>query len=309
MGVAFGMGDGMIGVGGVGRYYTDVYDELPGVSVDRGTLEANGPGEAGISKEVFYELDSDVHLMDAEMLINWFGWDEADVEGVATNVGPFLGNLVFRREDAWHDYRYYILYEAFETVAELFRESERFRAFESLHDEFVADVQTRLPRADERPNVLQVYEGSDQPEEFSPYRPNDGGTSKKQWRDLGVGDALAGTGIRGISTTDRGRIDYETMLEIDPDVSMLRAHERKSAAEFRDTVLAFTRDHPVAGELTAVRNGRISRGGVLYQGPILTLFITERAAKRLYPDGFGDVTGDDPLFDRERVADVVAGSF
>lgn len=307
MGVALGQAEGLVGVGGASRYYTYVYDELPGVSVDRERLETNDPGAADMSKEVFYELDSDVHVMDPGMLVNWFEWSRDDVEEIAGNVGPFLGNLIFRREDEWHDYRYYTLYEAFEKVAGLFQEQERFRAFESLHDEFLADVQTRLPPADERPNVLLVYEGSDEPEAFSPYRLNDQGTSKKQWRDLGVSDALSGTGIHGISTTDRGRIDYETMLEIDPDVIMLRAHERKSAAEFRDTVLEFMRNHPVGGELTAVQNGRVYRGGYLYQGPIQNLFLTERGAKQLYPEVFGEVTGDAELFDRQRVADIVTG--
>ena len=307
MGVALGKGDGMTGVGGSGRYYTYVYDELPGVSVDREPLEANDLGNAGMSKEIFYELDNDVHLMDPQMLVNWFDWSEEDVDEIATNVGPFVGNLIFRREDAWHDYRYYTLYEAFEKVAQVFQEEERFQAFKALHDEFIADIQSRIPSADERPNVLLVYEGSDQPEEFSPYRLNDKGTSKKQWHDLGVGDALAGTGVKGLSTTDRGRIDYETMLEVDPDVIMLRAHERKSATEFRDTVLEFMRNHPVASELTAVKNGRVYRGGYLFQGPIQNLFLTERGAKQLYPDVFGEVTSDEELFDRQRVADIVNG--
>ncbi|WP_336359687.1 ABC transporter substrate-binding protein [Haladaptatus sp. ZSTT2] len=307
MGVALGKGDGMTGIGGAGRYYTQVYDELPGVSVDRDLLETNDLGEAGMSKELFYELDNDVHVMDPQMLINWFDWSEADVAEITENVGPFFGNLIFRREDEWHDYRYYTLYEAFEKVAHLFGEQERYAAFEALHDEFIATIQTNMPPADDRPNVLLVYEGSNEPEEFSPYRLNDQGTSKKQWHDLGVSDALAGTGIQGLSTTDRSRIDYETMLEIDPDVIMLRAHERQSAAEFRDTVLAFMQEHSVARELTAVQNEQVYRGGYLFQGPIHNLFLTERGAQQLYPDVFGEEDGDEQLFDRQRVADIVAG--
>ena len=307
MGVALGVGDGMTGIGSSDRYYTRYYDELPDVEVDRATLEANDLGNADMGKEIFYELDNDVHLMDPGMLRNWFGWTDDDVREVAENVGPFVGNLIFRREDDWHGYRYYTLYEAFEKVAEVFQETERYEAFATLHDEFLAEVQRRLPPADERPNVLLVYEGSDEPEKFSPYRLNDHGTSKKQWRDLGVADALAGTGVHGISTTDRGRIDYETMLEVDPDVIMLRAHERKTAEAFRDTVLAFMREHRVARELTAVKEGRVYRGGALFQGPIHNLFLTERAAKQLYPEEFGEVTGDAELFDRERVAGIVNG--
>ncbi len=304
MAVALGQGDGITGIGGADRFYTYVYDELPGVSFDREPVESNPEVR---TKEQFYALDNDVHLYDPQMLINWFDWDQSDVDEIAENVGPFLGNLVFRREDAWHDYRYYTLYGAFEKVATLFQERERYEAFADLHDEFVADIQARMPPAGERPNVLLTFEGTDEPETFSPYRLNDRGTSKKQWRDLGVADALAGTGIEGLSTTNRGELDYETLLEVDPDVLLVRGHERKTAQEFRDVVLAYMEDHPVGSELTAVKNGQVYRGGYLYQGPIHNLFLTERAAKQLYPDVFGEVTGDDELFDRQRVADIVNG--
>ncbi|WP_049985024.1 ABC transporter substrate-binding protein [Halobellus rufus] len=304
MGVALGKADGMTGIGGADRYYTYVYDELPGVSVDRERIEANPEVRA---KEQFYELDNDVHLYDPNMLINWFDWDRSDVEAITDNVAPFVGNLIFRRSDGWHDYRYYTLYEAFEKVSEVFQERERYEAFKRLHDDFIAEIQRQLPPADERPNVFLTYEGTTEPETFSPYRLNDKGTSKKQWRDLGVTDALAGTDIENLSTTNRGELDYENLLEVDPDVILVRGHERKSAAEFRETVLAYMRDHPVGGELTAVNDGRVYRGGYLNQGPIHNLFLTERAAKQLYPDVFGPVTGDAELFDRQQVADIVAG--
>lgn len=90
---------------------------------------------------------------------------------------------------------------------------------------------------------------------------------------------------------------------------LVRGHERKTPEEFRDTVLAYMEDHPVGGELAAVQNGRVYRGGYLFQGPIHNLFLTERAAKQLYPDVFGDVTDDAELFDRQRVADIVNGEF
>ncbi|ELZ77884.1 putative iron-III ABC transporter periplasmic substrate-binding protein [Haloferax gibbonsii ATCC 33959] len=306
MAVALGVGDGLTGVGGAGRYYTYVYDELPGVSVDREQIEAYPEVR---TKEEFYELDSDVHLYDPNMLVNWFDWDQADVDEIAENVAPFVGNLVFRRSDGWHDYRYYTLYEAFEKVAQVFQREDRYEAFEAFHDEFIAEIQAELPPADERPNVFLTFEGTTEPETFSPYRLNDKGTSKKQWNDLGVIDALSGTDIENLSTTNRGELDYENLLEIDPDVILVRGHERKTPEEFRDTVLAYMEDHPVGGELAAVQNGRVYRGGYLFQGPIHNLFLTERAAKQMYPDVFGDVTDDAELFDRQRVADIVNGEF
>ncbi|MFC4405358.1 ABC transporter substrate-binding protein [Haloarchaeobius iranensis] len=306
MAVALGHADGLAGIGNAGRYYTYVYDELPGVEVPRDALEADPEVQ---TKEQFYGIDADVHLYDPQMLVNWFEWDQADVEEVRSNVGPFLANLIFRRSDDWHDYRYYTLYEAFEKMAGLFQERERYAAFAELHDEFVAGLQTRLPPAEERPSVFLTYEGTTEPETFSPYRLVDNGTSKKQWRDLGVTDALAGTDIENLSTSNRNELDYENLLEIDPDVMLVRGHERKSPSEFRDTVLAYMEDHPVGRELTAVQNGRVYRGGYLYQGPIHNLFLTERAAKQMYPDEFGEVTGDAELFDRQRVADIVNGEF
>lgn len=306
MAVALGRGDGMAGSGGADRYYTAVYDELPGVEVDEEPLERYPEVR---TKEAFYELDCDVHFYDPQMLVHWFDWSDDDVAEIAENVGPFVGNLLFRRSDDWHDYRYYTLYEAFETVAAVFRERERFEAFRELHDEFVRSVRAELPAAEERPSVFLTFEGTEEPETFSPYRLDDRGTSKKQWRDLGVPDALAGTDVENLSTTNRGELDYENLLEVDPDVLLIRGHERKSATEFRETVLAYMEDHPVGSELTAVREGRVYRGGYLHQGPIQNLFLTERAAKQLYPDVFGDVTGDAELFDRQRVADIVNGVF
>ncbi|WP_137290551.1 ABC transporter substrate-binding protein [Natronorubrum halophilum] len=304
MAVALGQADGLIGIGGADRYYTYVYDELPGVTVDRDVLERYPEVR---TKEEFYALESDVHLYDPQMLVNWFDWSDEDVDEIASNVAPFVGNLIFRRSDKWHDYRYYTLYEAFEKVAEVFQQQERYEAFSELHTEFIASIQERLPPSDDRPDVFLTFEGTEEPETFSPYRLDDAGTSKKQWRDLGVHDALTGTDIDNLSTTNRGELDYENLLEVDPDVILVRGHERKSAAEFRDVVLDYMQSHPVGSELAAVQNGRVYRGGYLNQGPIHNLFLTERAAKQLFPEEFGDVTGDERLFDRQEVADIING--
>jgi len=304
MAVALGRTDGITGIGGADRYITHVYDELPGVSVDREAFETHPEVR---TKEEFFELDPDVFLYDPQMLINWFDWDESDIPEIAEKVAPFVGNVIFRRSDGWHDYRYYTLYEAFEKMAELFQEQERYRAFKEFHDEFIAEIQAQLPPAGNRPRVFLTFDRTNEPEAFSPYRLNDQGTSKKQWNDLGVADALAGTGFENLSTTNRTDLDYENLLEIDPDVILVRGHRRKSATEFRETVLAFMEDHPVASELRAVQNGRVYRGGYLYQGPIHNLFLTEQAAQQMYPDQFGEVTSDKELFDRQRVADIING--
>jgi len=306
MAVALGQADGLTGIGGADRYYTSVYDELPGVEFDRTPLEQYPEVR---TKEEFYELDSDVHLYDPQMLINWFDWDQADVEEIAENVAPFVGNLIFRRSDQWHDYRYYSLYEAFEKIAGVFQERERYEAFKELHDEFTAEIQAQLPPADERPDVFLTYGVTEEPEEFTPYRLNDKGTSKKQWNTLGVSDALGGTDIENQSTTDNLDLDYEGLLDLDPDVILFRNFAEMSPEGFRDTVLAYMEDHPVGSQLSAVQNGRVYRGGYLHQGPIHNLFLTEQGAQQIYPDIFGEVTSDNELFDRHRVADIINGEF
>jgi iron complex transport system substrate-binding protein len=302
MGVALGQADGLTAVGFKSRYHTGYYDELDGVAVDKSAVTQLY--DDGIDAELYFELDNDVHLTDPQWLLknSFFGLDESDLAEVRDSVGPFVGNTVFRRTDPWHDYRYYSMYEAFEKVAAVFGEQERYAAFASLHDDFRARIQADLPSADERPAGLLCFAASNEPEAFSPYRLTDKGTNKKHFHDLGVADALAGTGIEGLSTDDRGQIDYETLLEVDPETLFVRGHEGKSRAEFEDTVLAYMRDHGVASGLTAVENGDVYRGGPIYQGPVQNLFITERFATLLYPDTFG---GD--LFDRQRVSDIVNG--
>lgn len=305
MGVALGQAEGLTAVGNKPRYYTSYYDELDGVSLDTESL-TQLLGDGGIDKEIYLELDNDVHITDPQWLINnsFFGLEESDIQQITDSVGPFVGNTIFRRTDTWHDYRYYTMYEAFEKVAQVFGKADQYAAFKSFHDDVLADVQTNLPPADQRPNGLLCFAASDEPKKFSPYRLTDKGTNKKHFRNLGVSDALAGTGIEGLSTTERGKIDYETMLEVDPDALFVRGHETKTREEFENSLLSFMREHDVASELAAVQEGRVYRGGPIYQGPIQNLFLTERFATLLYPDAY---SGE--LFDRGEVASIIRGEF
>ena len=302
MGVALGQAEGLLSVGYKPRFYTRYYDELDGVSVDKASLTQLY--NDGIDKELFYEMDADVHVVDPNWLSNNFNsLDDSDVEEVGSNVAPFVGNTIFRQTDSWHDYRYYSMYEAFEKVAQLFQATDRYEAFVDLREEYVEGrVADKLPPEDERPAVGIVYGAGDEPEEFAPYRLTTAGTAAKHWKDLGVDDAFAGSEVEGLSTTNRTQIDFETLASVDPDALLVRGQEHKTAEEFRDTVLAFMKEHPVASSLSAVENDRVFRGGPVYQGPIQNFFLVERGATDLYPDTF---SGE--LFDRGRVADVVAG--
>jgi iron complex transport system substrate-binding protein len=281
-----------------GRYHTQYYDEIDGVSVDKGDMVSFF--DQGVDKELYYDIDADVHVMDPNFLLNRADdWDQSDIDEIETATGPFFGNSIFSRGYPWHeDYRYYTLYEAFEKLAEAFQRTDRYEAFASLHNEFQSTLSDVVPPEDERPSVAVVWTGDDEPETFLPYVISEG-TSFKQWRDLEVGDALAETDVKDFHS-DRGEIDYETLLDVDPDVLLLRGQETKTADEFANTVRSFMEDHNVASSMTAVQNGDVYRGGPLYQGPITNLVLTERASRQVYGV-------EEQLFDRGEVADIVAG--
>ncbi|WP_415380374.1 ABC transporter substrate-binding protein [Halosimplex sp. TS25] len=298
--VALGHGDAVESIWYRGRYKTLHYEELDGVSMDLDGLTQLWAD--GVPKEPFYEMDADLHLIDPHALTDWFqAWSQSDLEEVRENVAPFVGNVVFRRTDEWHDYRYYSLYEAFEKVAAIVQERERFEAIRAMHDDLVATVQSRLPAPDDRPNAALVFAG-EEPEEFSPYRLSGNGANKEHFRTLGIADAFADTGVDGLSTSDTGTIDYETMLEVDPDSLLLRYHEEgKTREEFEASVLDYLRDHELGSQLTAVQEERVFRGGPIYAGPLHNLFMIERYAKAYFPEEFTE----DRLFDRDELARIV----
>ncbi|WP_181687069.1 ABC transporter substrate-binding protein [Halorhabdus salina] len=298
MGIALGQ-DPPKGVWLPNRYHTQYYNEIPGVSVDKSGIERLS--QDGVSKERFFAIDADVHVIDPNFITNRFSWTDDDIAAVEREVGPFFGNSIFSRSYAWHDdYRYYTLMEAFEKLAAVFDERERYEAFIGIHDDFQAELAPVVPGLGDRPAAAVLWAGGDEPEEFFPYVIDDG-TSFKHLRDLGVRDALASTDVKDFHSS-RGAIDFETLLSVDPEVILLRGQEAKSGAEFRNSVVAFLEDHSVASQLTAVENGDVYRAGPLYQGPITNLVVTERLARALYG-------ADGELFDRERVANVVNGAF
>lgn len=300
--VALGHADAIGGVGVKGRFLTKYYSELDGVSVDEDSITEIYQG--GVGQETFFEIDPDLNYIDPNYMINTFDWSESDLEQVAENTGPFFGNVIYRRTDGWHDYPYYTMYEAFEKTAEIFQEQERFEAFSAFHDDYLASIEERLPSESDRPNGVVVYAG-EEPEKFFPSRidpDHEGyGTNKKKFHDLGIADAFEGTDVKGLSTSDRGTVDYETMLEIDPGAIFVRGHESKSRQEFLDTVVAYMADHDVGKELTAVQNEAVYRGGPIYEGPLQNLFVTERFAQLVYPDVFTE----EELFSRSDVAEIV----
>jgi len=299
MGIALGQ-EPPKGVWLTGRYHTQYYDEIPGVSVDKSEMVSLY--QDGVSKERFYALDADVHVIDPNFLMNRFsGWDQSDIDEIDEEVAPLFGNSIYASHYPWHeDYRYYSLMEGFEKLAAVFQEQERYEAFEAVHENFQANLAPVVPAREKRPAAAVVWGGGDEPETFYPYIIG-GGTGFKHLRDLGVKDALAETDIKDFHGS-RGAIDFETLLEVDPPVLLLRGQEAKSREQFQNTVVSFMEEHDTASQLTAVQNGDVYRAGPLYQGPITNLVVTQRLATTLYDT-------DAQLYDPQRVGDIVTGEF
>ncbi|WP_262180864.1 ABC transporter substrate-binding protein [Haloarcula laminariae] len=300
MGVALGVGKPSAVVL-TGEYRTWPYDDIPGLSTSKDGITSLW--QDGITRERFYDIDAGVHFIDPNYMTNLIpNWNREDVDNVSQNVAPLCGNTSFSTY-SWHDsYPYLSLYEATEKVAQVFQRTARFDALRTLHDDTIAAIQDRLPPERDRPEIALLSPGSTEPEQFYPYRLGDR-TAYKHWRDLGVRDALAGSDIQSF-TSDRGSIDYEPLLDIDPEVLMFYTDRYRTASDFRDTYLSFMREHSTASRLSAVQTGDVYPAGGMYQGPILNLSKTERAATQLFPDEFDR---SEELFDRQRVADIVNG--
>jgi iron complex transport system substrate-binding protein len=268
--------------------------------------------------ELFYELDPDVILCDPNYLHGTgfdSSWDESDTQEIIDNVAPFFGNNISRRRE-FHTYKLYSLYEAFDCLADLFQERERYEAFRSVHDEMQERIQAKLPPKTERPEVGLVNFGSKPSEgSFAAMTTEGEGVEMKQYRDLGIQSTFT-------DAHADGDLDYETMLEIDPEILIVHGGVRLtdddgeySASAFHEQFIAPMEADSVGSQLTAVREGNVYPGGYFLQGPIANLFQTELTARLLYPDEFGafdpenfpDVPQDEQLFDRERIANVING--
>ncbi|AHG01574.1 ferrichrome-binding protein (plasmid) [Halostagnicola larsenii XH-48] len=311
MGIALGQLDGLEALVYRDSWPTGLYETLPGVDVSfDGVRQLYNA--SNFDKEVFYELDCDVHLLDPNFLsLKHDGFSSEDFDEIEAGLGPFVGNYIRRHDEEWHDYPYYSLYEAFEKIAAVFQEQERYEAIQDVHDEFIDELQSNLPARDERPEIGLLSTFSDfETGSFHAY-PVGAGNGKKQYRDLGINDGFA-SHMDG----SYANWDYEQLLEVDPDILVFTyGFSHVSAAEFEDRMEQL-RSSSVGQQLTAVKEDRLYRGGTSYQGPVINLLQTEAAAKQFYPDRFGEWNGvetllneDAQLFDHQRVADVINGEF
>ncbi|GAA0291928.1 ABC transporter substrate-binding protein [Halarchaeum salinum] len=317
MAVAYGYGDAVNSLG----FSTEVagaldafYARLDGVSFDASDLVQLNSGSGGLTvdEELFYELDSDLHLLDPALVVSFDGWDVADVNDIRDDVAPFFGNNYSRRNTQppkpYRDaYEYYTLWEIAERVGTVFQADDRYAALTAVHDDLLDTIQAGLPPEDDRPTVGSVlYMG----ETFYPAKINTAGFATAHTRPMAAPDAFAEGDVSYESA-----YDFETMLEIDPDVILHRyGYSYYDVAAIREEIA----NHPVGGQLSAIRNDRFYAGGNPLQGPLMNLFQLEMTAKQLYPDASGawpgydggsypEIPADEQLFDRKRVAAIVTG--
>jgi iron complex transport system substrate-binding protein len=303
---------------------TEFYDRLPGVDIDlSGVSDLFGGGDS-VDKELFYELDPDVSMIDPNVATDYLGLDEESVTEIEDNVAPFFGSFM-RRPQYTEDHPYYSLYEGTKRAAAVFQEQDRYRALKSLHDDVLATIRDRLPAATDRPTY--AYMNMNWWGEFNEVYARKArvpGYQHKPFRDLNVRadkNAFRGSfpdGERSLTT------DLEGLLEADPDViiwhggyTLLGGYSPgwyDGTMTWEDGIVGQLQDHPVASEVTAVKEGRILPGNVIEAGPVTNLFNTEDVAKQLYPETFGDFRpgeypADEQLFDRQELAAIVTGSF
>ncbi|WP_231187462.1 ABC transporter substrate-binding protein [Haladaptatus sp. DYF46] len=273
--------------------------------------------EYGFTKEQLYELDSDIHLVDPAWVTTEDNWNQADVNEIANNVGPWFGNYYSCYHGAspekWADgYEYNTLWELFNGVASLYGERSRYEALAAVHDHLLGTIEERRPPESERPTVAYLSIQTDLSAIYALHL-NAPGYWNSHTRPLGAVDAFGDQEFSGPFK----RIDMEALLEVDPDV-ILALWTVTETVDF-EQMEQNLRDDPVGSELTAVQNDQMHVQGTRWQGPLMNLFQTEMTAKQLYPEQFGawpgyengdvypEFSSDQQLFDHERVADIIRG--
>ncbi|MDF9744396.1 ABC transporter substrate-binding protein [Natrinema salsiterrestre] len=286
--------------------------------------------DGGMPKEIFYEHDPDAFLIDPNLIQAWDdNWDESDIEEIETTVAPFFGCHNRRIRADWQKEQGYperapTMPEAFETVGTVLDEPARTEAWLDLHEELQAELRSRIPDDGETPSVGLINSGSapDKGEFYALYL-EDTGYEMKPYRDLGVVEADA---FAGVETGQYGMTDYETMLEVDPDIILVHwgittgsvtfgGDGAFDAEQFHEEFVTPMENDDIGSQLTAVREGRVLPGPTAEQGPLVNAFQTELTARLFYPEEFGELDFDAPLdvpeenqlFDRQRVADIING--
>ncbi|KZX49089.1 MULTISPECIES: ABC transporter substrate-binding protein [Haloarcula] len=311
MDIAMGFGIQPTAVAAFDRLPLKYYDALPGVKFDADAVRTLGESaESQYDKEVFYDVDADVHLMDPRMLKKYSGWEDEDLAEIESKVGPIMGSLIRFPFDGREPY--YTLYEAFEKTAQLFQRQAQYEAWVDLKEAFYTDVESRVPVSGEEAPTVAAFNFGFDPEsgKFFAANLNAKRNDTRSFRTLGVNNAFEGEEYVPFKP-----IGYEQLLEVDPDYIGMIGYLSYIDDEQFQGIVETAQNHETLSQLSAVENGNFVRTGGQYMGPIIDLFSTEALAKQLYPEEFGEwlgsideVPADEQLFDRQRVADIVNGN-
>ena len=216
--VALGQQERIVSLGWPDRYYTGYYDQLPGVSFD--TSDLPSMWSDGLPRELFYELDADVHHLDPCRWLSFdSGWNRADFDEIEDNVGPFFANRFSRAHsdppegECTENYDYYSVWELAEKFSQVYRVQNRGEQLRTVREEMVADIEGRLPPESERPTVALVVYNPDN-ETFGTYEINGPGFAKAHYRPLEPVGAFADSDQT--YANDYSDVDLEQMLEVDP---------------------------------------------------------------------------------------------
>jgi iron complex transport system substrate-binding protein len=328
-----GWADMVVSLGAAGKLETNRLS-APTLFYDRFDIDYDNDYSAlwqsgGWSKEVMYERDPDVFLFDPNLLTLWDdNWEASDTEEIRSNVAPFFGCHNRRIRSDWQKEMGYpdeapTMLEAFEMVGQLLGEEARAQAWLDLHADLQSEVKPRLPD-EEMPSIALINSGS-APEKGTFYVLNlaQDGYEMKPYRDLGLVEADA---FEGVETGKWGETDYETLLEVDPDIILVHwgittgsvtwdSEGAFDGDQFHEKFVAPMERSSAGKKLTAVQNGRVLPGPTAEQGPLINAFQTELVARLFYPEEFGELDMDAPfdvreeqqLFDRQRVADIING--
>jgi len=317
--VALSQEEKLVATAYANNLFNGFYQQLPGairgIDRQRVTILAGAAGTL-FDKETLYALHADVHHIDPLQLAASRGWNRADVEEIARNVGPFFANR-YSRDNNYagpEPYAYYSLWELSAKVGEVYRRTSRITRLQEICDHLVRTIGSRLPPAEQRPAVALVFYANGR---FTPYRIGAAGFGQAHYRAVGARDAFDGTKV--VAYGDPGgrgaTIDLEGLLAIDPAVIIMPfaiypvSGSGTSRANY-DQLMTLASD-PLGQRLSAFRNHRVYPGGTPLQGPLFLLFQIEMAAKQIYPALFGPYRDDqayppaEQLFDRTAVAAVL----
>jgi iron complex transport system substrate-binding protein len=309
-----------------GGFPFEYYDRLPGVDIDVSNVTDFFPGGAkSADKEIFYEVDPDLNLIDPVVAKGYLGLDDTDIEEIEENVAPFFGSWM-RRPQFTDNHPYYSLYEGTERVARVFQAEAQFEALRSFHDETRGRIRDRLPDPADWPTFGYInmnWWGS-----FDTVYANRAladGYQNKVFHDLEF-DASKNAFGDVIPDDDWSvESDLEALLEADPEVIVWQEgylfldqgvdFGDDEPVTWEEDIVGALREDPVAGQVRAVREGNVVPGTETGAGPVSNLFNMEALAKQLFPDEFGEYDPtrfpkdqtSERLFDRQRLADIVNG--